>query len=231
MTPVQVKIFDTTNAFLKHVGWCGRQWEKLDPGPLMINKGKLEQLYQLTIRIVPAIFLLLATTFSTALGLVGCCFPEPKISITYLIDLPHDLKQEMHQLGFDAENNSVAINEEMIKRFPYPEAGDAIGVGLVGAQHAPNREVYIQIKDRSAFWPINRLTRAFEGVKYYHPMSGIHLLYWILGKAQISSASTERAMKRMLEPIRAIELRIPKALDQAKLTVHYRHCHWTSCDS
>ena len=62
-------------AHLKPAKWCGHQWQKITT---LDGKNACSKTCQVILRIIPAIFLVLASVFASVIGLIGsCCSSKP----------------------------------------------------------------------------------------------------------------------------------------------------------
>ena len=79
---------------LKPANWCGRQWAKITT---LDGKNACSKMCQVILRIIPAIFLALATVFAGVVGLIGSCCSSKSVEYS-IVDMEDALNPEMLQL-------------------------------------------------------------------------------------------------------------------------------------
>jgi len=103
---------------LKPANWCGRQWQKITN---LDGKNACSKMCQVILRVVPAIFLSLATVFAFVIGFMGSCVSAKPLEYT-VVNLDEALEEEMVKLtGGLAKNITEAKVLEVLNTLEIPE--------------------------------------------------------------------------------------------------------------
>jgi|GEM_PF-6812236 len=175
---------------LKPANWCGRQWQKITN---LDGKNACSKMCQVILRVVPAIFLSLATVFAFVIGFMGSCVSAKPVEYT-VVNLNEVFQEEMVELtGCLVQNltedkifdvlNALDISDALMEKLNKESV----------AQGGPSLTVYqCKMMLRSTVLPIAR--KALEVLKETHQeMTAV-----LAQKKTI--AELKKRLRRELEP-------------------------------